>query len=126
MRPANAVVKLNDTSANGVALAIKLVRRQLDRAGMTPLIFRSTSKLYAYQSPSKRRKVKAAASRKRARRREHRRALWDDYHDRGGDRRRADHPNSAGYPRRPGATPSPASITASARSSASAQEAVID
>src|SRR5438445_1521546 len=118
MRPANAIVKLTDTSANGVALAIKLLRRKLDRSSLTALVFRQESQLYAYQSPGKRRAAKSARHRARLRRRDLRRAQYDDFHDRGGDR--AAHPNSAPHSRGTGASAGEARLTSPASSSASA------
>ena len=77
MRPANAIVRVDNPSADGVAHAIKMLKRKLERSGLMPLVFRQESRLYAYQSPGKKLRIKRAAARRREWRKEFRKAQRD-------------------------------------------------
>ena len=89
MRPANVIVKVTDGHDRGeLDFALRLLKKKMAMVGMFSLL-KHTSRLFAFTPPSKRRREKAAAARKRARRREARRTQYEDFRDRGGDRRAA-------------------------------------
>ena len=65
---ANVVIRVEDPSAHGVALALKKLRVGAMKAGLATLM-RHDSKLFAATTRSQRRKIKSKLHRKRVKRR---------------------------------------------------------